>query len=95
MSNVAYGTFNYYFVKRRIFAMSSVQILKGVILVGHPILVGFFMKVYGFRGTAAIVAAINANCIFAMFVMHPVEWHYKESLVRVVENEIRPRKYEF
>lgn len=93
MSNVAYGTFNYYFVKRRVFAMSLVQILKGIILVGHPILVGFSMNTYGFRGTAAIVAAINGNCLIAMLVMHPVEWHYKEIKIRVVENEIGPCKY--
>lgn len=94
MSNVAYGTFNYYFVKKRIFAMSLVQILKGIILVAHPILVGFFINLYGFRNTVAIVAAVNANCIIAMIVMHPVEWHYKEVKIRVVENEIYPCKYE-
>lgn len=93
MSTVAYSTFNYYFVKRRISAMSLVQLLKGAILVGHPILVGFFMNSYGFRGTATIIAAINANCLIAMCVMHPVEWHYKEIKIRVIENEIRPCKY--
>lgn len=72
--------------------MSLVQLLKGTILVGHPILVGLFMNTYGFRGTAAIIAAINANCLIAMSEMHPIEWHYKEIKIRVIENEIRPRK---
>lgn len=94
MSNAAYGTFNYYFVKRRMFAMSLAQILKGLILVGYPIVVGFCMNTYGFRGTAAIVAAINTNVIIAMYVMHPVEWHYKEIQVPVVEREMHPRKYQ-
>lgn len=93
MTTVGYSTFNYYFVKRRIFAMSLVQLLKGIILVGHPISVGFLMNIYGFRGTTAIIAAINANCLIAMFVMHPVEWHYKEIKIRMIENEIRPCKY--
>lgn len=88
MSTAAYSTFNYYFVKRRIFAMSLVQLLKGIILVAYPILVGFSMNAYGFRWTCAILAAINVNCIIATFMMHNVECHYKEIKTPVVENEM-------
>lgn len=92
MTTAAYSTFNYYFVKRRIFAMSLVQILKGILLVGHPIVVGLFMNAYGFRYTSAIVAAINASCIIAMFLMHDPESHYKEIRTPVLENEMGPCK---
>lgn len=87
MTPVIYGTFNFYFVKRRVFAMSLVQILKGVLVMIHPILVGFLMTKYGFRGTAAIMAAINANCILALLAMHPVKWHYKIVKIKINVNE--------
>lgn len=85
MIPVIYGTFNFYFIKKRVFAMSLVQILKGIFLMLHPILVGFLLTQYGFRGTVAIVATINANCILAMLAMHPVEWHSKVIKIPVYE----------
>lgn len=87
MTPVIYGTFNSYFVKKRVFAMSIVQILKGSFVMAHPILVRFLISQYGFRGTAAIVAAINANCVLAMLAMHPVKWH--SNVVKVSVNERR------
>lgn len=88
MLPVLYGTFNFYFSKNRIFAMSMVQILKGGFLMVHPILVGFLMSQFGFRGMVAIMAAINANCILAMLAMHPVKWHSKVIKIHVNERAV-------
>lgn len=90
MIPVGYTTFNHYFVKKRIFAMSVAQALKGIIITSHPILVKVLMNEYGFRGTVAMIAAINAHSVLGMLLMHPIEWHYK--IVRVPEVELQPRK---
>lgn len=55
----------------------------------YPIVVQFLMDTYGFRGTMAIMAAINAHAIFGMLVMHPIEWHYK--YIKVPVDEFKPR----
>ncbi len=90
MIPVGYTTFNDYFVKKRVFAMSVAQALKGVIITSHPILVKILMNEYGFRGTVAMIAAINAHSILGMILMHPIKWHYKIIKVPIVETE--PRK---
>lgn len=74
---VAYTTFNTYFVKKRMFAMGLCQGLKGIGIMAYPIMVQFFMNTYGFRGAAVMIAAIHANCFFAMVILHKVEWHCK------------------
>lgn len=90
MIPVSYTTFNHYFVKKRIFAMSVAQALKGVIITSHPLLVKFLMNEYGFRGTVAMIAAINAHSILGMLAMHPIQWHYK--IIKVPVVELEPRK---
>lgn len=90
---VIYGTFNFYFVKKRVLAMSLVQILKGIFIMAHPMIVGFLMTNYGFRGTVAIMAAINANCILALYAMHPVKWHYEIIKIKIEGNENEPCNY--
>lgn len=77
MIPVAYTSFNHYFVKKRVVMMNVAQSLTGILTALYPFVVQFLMKEYGFRGTVAIIAAINAHTIFGMLVMHPVEWHYK------------------
>lgn len=77
MIPVAYTTFNLYFVKKRVVMMSVAQTLIGVGTMIYPILVQYLMDKYGFRGTMAVLAALNAHAIFGMLVMHPVEWHHK------------------
>lgn len=54
---------------------------------GFPLMVQFLMERYGFRGTMAIIAAINSHAIFGMLVMQPVEWHYKIIEIPVEESE--------
>lgn len=87
MFTVGYTNFNHYFVKRRIFMMSATQVLKGVLATAYPIAVQFLMERYGFRGATVILAAIHAHTIFAMVVMHPVSWHYKEIKVPIEESQ--------
>ena len=91
MIPVGYTTFNHYFVKKRVFAMSISQALKGIIITSHPWLVNIMMNEYGFRGTVAMIAAINAHAIFGMLAMHPIEWHYET--IKVPEGESEPRKF--
>lgn len=86
MIPVAYTTFNLYFVKRRVVMMSVAQTLIGVGTMFYPILVQFLMDKYGFRGTMAMIAAINGHAIFGMIVMHPLEWHYKVIKVPIDED---------
>lgn len=90
MVPVGYTSFNNYFVKRRVFMMSVTQALKGIVITSHPILSNILMNMFGFRGTLAIIAALNAHAIFGMLAMHPVEWHMRT--VKVPEVELKPRK---
>lgn len=53
----------------------------------YPILVEKLMSVYGFRGSMAILAAVNGHVILFMLIMHPVEWHMKKVKVDVEEEE--------
>ena len=59
----------------------------------YPLMVQFLMEKYGFRGTMAIIAAINSHAIFGMLVMHPVDWHCK--IVKVSVDEDEPCKFHF
>lgn len=70
--------------------MSAAQTLIGIGTMIYPILVQFLMDTYGFRGTLAILAAINGHAILGMLVMHPVEWHY--NVVRIECDEIQSCK---
>lgn len=90
MIPVTYTTFNQYFVEKRVLMMSVAQSLMGVAVLMYPITVQFLMDKYGFRGTMAVIAAINAHVIFAMLAMHPVEWHYR--IVEVPLEETNSRK---
>lgn len=87
---VAYTTFNHYFVNKRVVMMSVAQSLIGIGTMVYPIIVQFLMDTYGFRGTMAILAAINAHAIFGMLVMHPIEWHYK--YIKIPVDELKPCK---
>ncbi|XP_055300651.1 monocarboxylate transporter 14-like [Sitodiplosis mosellana] len=87
MAPVGYTIFNHYFVRKRVFMMGIMQALKGIGIMGYPIMVQFLMERYGFRGTMAVIAAINAHAILGMLAMHPIEWHYKVIKVPVDEDE--------
>lgn len=68
--------------------MSVAQSLIGVGTMVYPIVVQILMDAYGFRGTMAVLAAINAHAIFGMLVMHPIEWHYK--YIKIPVDELKP-----
>lgn len=87
MIPVAYTSFNHYFVKKRVVMMSVAQTLIGVGTMIYPILVQFLMDKYGFRGSMAILAAINGHAIVGMMAMHPIEWHYKVAKVPIDEEK--------
>lgn len=84
---VAYTTFNAYFVTRRVLMMSIAQALIGLGTMIYPILVQFLMDKYGFRGSMAVLAALNGHAIFGMLVMHPVKWHQKRVQVPILAKE--------
>lgn len=88
---VAFAKFNQYFVHRRVFVMSLTQALTGVLAMIYPIFVAYLNLEFGFRGSVAIITAINAHVIFSMLVMHPVEWHYKLIKTPIVDEE-KPRE---
>lgn len=67
--------------------MGVTQAVKGAIIMMYPISVDFLMKTFGYRYAMAILAAINANAIWGMLAMHPVEWHSKVIRVPVLETE--------
>lgn len=83
MIPVAYTTFNAYFVNKRVLVMSIAQSLIGLGTMIYPIMVQFLMQTYGFRGSMAIIAAINSHSILGMLIMHPVQWHLKEIKVAI------------
>lgn len=87
MFTVGYTCFNQYFMKRRIFMMTIAQLIKGIGSTTYPILAQFLMERFGFRGTLVIISAIHSHTIFAMVLMHPIEWHLKEVLVPINESE--------
>ncbi|XP_011639060.1 monocarboxylate transporter 9 isoform X1 [Pogonomyrmex barbatus] len=70
--------FNSYFVKKRPKVMSASQIVIGLGSIVYPMLCGWLLTEYGFRGTAAIVGGISLHSIVGMSLMHPVEWHAKK-----------------
>lgn len=93
MIPVAYTTFNHYFIKKRVVMMSVAQTLIGIGTMVYPIMVSLLMDKYGFRGSMAVIAAINSHSIFGMLVMHPVNWHCK--YVKVPIDEFKPCKLLF
>lgn len=66
--------------------MSLSQAVKGVILMGYPITVQFLMDKFGFRGAAAIIAAIHVHTILSMVLLQPIEWHYKIKRIPIDES---------
>lgn len=87
MMPVAFAAFNEYFVERRAFVMSIAQVGTGILTMIYPIFVVYLKETFGFRGSIAIIAAVQAHAIFAMLVMHPVKWHYKLVRRPIFEDE--------
>lgn len=73
--------------------MSLAGTIQGILGTGLPLFINMLMKEYGFRGSLAILAALNLHVLFGSLCLHPVEWHTKK-----VAKEIRsvpfPREME-
>ncbi|CAH0721561.1 unnamed protein product, partial [Brenthis ino] len=79
MIPVSFTAFNCYFTKKRTAMMSANQTMSSMASITFPILVTFLLSEYGFRWTLALVMAVDLHLLFAMLVMHPVEWHMRKS----------------
>lgn len=86
MVPVAYTTFNAYFVQKRALMMNVTKAVVGLTTMCYPMFVELLMKQYGFRGTLAVIAAIDAHVILAMLFMHPLEWHYRKSTTSIKDS---------
>lgn len=78
MIAASYSTFNTYFVKHRILMMSIAQSLFGLGTMVYPQCTRYLLDEFGYKGFMTILASIHGHVIFAMLVMHPVEWHMKK-----------------
>lgn len=81
MMPASFSAFNYYFDKKKNLMMSVAQAVTVVVMMLWPVVTDFLMDAYGFRGTVAIFAALSLNCIPAMAVLQPVEWHMRKRRV--------------
>ncbi|XP_072941924.1 monocarboxylate transporter 9-like [Epargyreus clarus] len=75
MIPVSFTAFNCYFTKKRTAMMSANQTMSSMASITFPMLVTYLLAEYGFRWTLALVMALDLHLLFAMLVMHPVEWH--------------------
>ncbi|XP_026747346.1 monocarboxylate transporter 9-like [Trichoplusia ni] len=79
MIPVSFTAFNCYFTKKRTAMMSANQAMSSLASITFPMLVTFLLTEYGLRWTLALIMAVDLHLVFAMLVMHPVEWHLIES----------------
>ncbi|XP_013175233.1 PREDICTED: monocarboxylate transporter 2 isoform X2 [Papilio xuthus] len=80
MIPVSFTAFNCYFTKKRTAMMSANQTMSSLASITFPILVTFLLDEYGFRWSLALIMAVDLHLLFAMLVMHPVEWHMIKSV---------------
>lgn len=79
MIPVSFTAFNCYFTKKRTAMMSANQTMSSIASITFPLLVTFLLGEYGLRWTLALIMAVDLHLLFAMLVMHPVEWHMIKS----------------
>lgn len=83
MIPVSFTAFNCYFTKKRTAMMSANQTMSSLASITFPILVTFLLDEYGFRWSLALIMAVDLHLLFAMLVMHPVEWH----MIKAVDSQ--------
>lgn len=71
----ALTSFNNYFVRRRTFAMGVVQVITGIGTMILRIILEKLIKIYGFRGTQLIIAAISLHSLLCAAVQIPPASH--------------------
>ncbi|VVC95200.1 unnamed protein product, partial [Leptidea sinapis] len=69
MVPVCYSTINFYFVRKRTFAMSLVKAIQGIIVMWYPQLLRVIVSFYGFRGVLIILSGISLHTIPGMLTM--------------------------
>ncbi|KAG7305485.1 hypothetical protein JYU34_009554 [Plutella xylostella] len=79
MIPVSFTAFNCYFTQKRTAMMSANQAMSSLASITFPMMVTFLLEEYGFRWTLALIMAVDLHLVFAMLVMHPVEWHLVKS----------------
>ncbi|XP_028163828.1 monocarboxylate transporter 13-like isoform X2 [Ostrinia furnacalis] len=79
MIPVSFTAFNCYFTRKRTTMMSANQTMSSMASITFPMLVTYLLAEYGFRWTLALIMAVDLHLVFAMLVMHPVEWHLVKS----------------
>lgn len=78
----AFASFGTYFVShKKVTVMSFCQIFISSSSILLPLLMEKMLNEYGYRGTILIMSAFMTHSIFAIAVMHPVEWHSKKRLL--------------
>jgi len=83
MVPAAFTSFNYYFVRRRTFAMAVTQMIIGVAAMVVPLMIQMLLEEYGFRGTQAIIAAFSLHAMLGMVVQQNVKYHAKRRRVPI------------
>jgi hypothetical protein len=83
MVPAAFTSFNYYFVRRRTFAMAVTQMIIGVAAMVIPLAIQMLLEEYGFRGTQAIISAFSLHAMLGMVVQQPVRYHMKKRRLSV------------
>lgn len=78
MMPASYSAFNFYFDKKKNLMMAIAQAVCVLVMMLWPAITDLLLDTYGFRGTVAIFAALSLNCIPAMAVLQPVEWHMRK-----------------
>lgn len=92
MVPAAFTNFNYYFVRRRTFAMAVTQMIIGVAAMIVPLAIQMLLEEYGFRGTQAIIAAFSLHAMLGMVVQQPVKYHVrKKKHSTELSSDIKPR----
>ncbi|KAJ0179463.1 hypothetical protein K1T71_005175 [Dendrolimus kikuchii] len=79
MIPVSFTAFNCYFTKKRTAMMSANQMMSSMASISFPVLVTYMLSEYGFRWTLTLIMALDLHLVFAMLVMHPIEWHLIKS----------------
>lgn len=70
--------------------MSVTQVMKGAFITVYPFMAQFLLAKFGYRGALTVITAVHSHVIFAMMLMHPVEWHMKR--IKLPIEEIEPCK---
>lgn len=78
--NIVGSVISHYFIRWRDLAYTIIVLGTSVNLLVVPYLLMYLHGEYGFRGAILIIGALSLNMIPAGLVLHPVEWHSKNTI---------------